>query len=418
MSFTFHGKQIQPAALDIFHSSAMPSLSDQNTPMPAKPQSRRAALATIGMASAWLVVGLTVHFSRTTLVQWAGNRAGLNWQIDQVEWSFGERSIELHGMRINDDSWMAITDTIACRGISWTKGVLHVDRIHLGTLDITQTTTPPDQGGDIEVTSAFDWESLWTGTLQGVDLTALDWAEIRIGNVNAPDLTMGHGSCNGLTCNGQGVYLDTLEWSFVSGNLPSTDFPVELDASSLHGSWSPRGWDVQTETMSLPGLDFEGTFVWPEMTGRGQAKVAWDHLPNWVHDTDPKGWLDTLQLKGETTLLAWDLNDTLWTATADGPAWLSIWAGSANAWQGQAQIDHIPPSFKSAIPSDTLKLNAKGTQHSMVLRLTGGPEVDARWLQWPRRIGQRGLPLLGSKMQASLTSTLGVCPIRAHGSHD
>ena len=56
----------------------------------------------------------------------------------------------------------------------------------------------------------------------------------------------------------------------------------------------------------------------------------------------------------------------------------------------QAQIDHIPPSFKSAIPSDTLKLNATGTQHSMDLRLTGGPEVDARlvamaktdWATW------------------------------------
>ena len=105
---------------------------------------------------------------------------------------------------------------------------------------------------------------------------------------------MGQGGCNGLTCNAQGVDLNTLEWSFVSGNLPSMEFPVELDASSLHGTWTPRGWDVQTETLSLPGLDFEGTLVWPEMTGRGQAKVTWENLPSWVHDLEPQGWLDTL----------------------------------------------------------------------------------------------------------------------------
>ena len=369
----------------------MPSHSDHNTPMTARPRSRRAARAIVGLVAAWLLLGLTLHFSRTTLVQWAGNRAGLNWHIDQVEWSLSNRSFELHGIQIDDDSWMANTDTIACTGISWTKGVLHVDRIHLGTLDVTQTSNPSDEGGTIDANSEFDWESLWTGTLQGVDLHQVDWAEIRIGGLNNPEVTMGQGGCTGLTCNAVGVDLHTLEWSYVSGSLPSMEFPVELDASSLHGTWSPRGWDVQTETLSLPGLDFEGTLVWPEMTGRGQAKVTWEILPSWVRDLEPQGWLDTLQLNGETTSLAWDLNDTLWTASADGPGWLSIWAsGNANEWQGQALIDHIPPSFKSAIPSDTLKLNAKGTQHSMDLRLTGGPEVDARlvamaktdWATW------------------------------------
>ena len=53
-----------------------------------------------------------------------------------------ESQLELHGIQIDDDSWMANTDTIACTGISWTKGVLHVDRIHLGTLDVTQTSNP------------------------------------------------------------------------------------------------------------------------------------------------------------------------------------------------------------------------------------------------------------------------------------
>ena len=376
----------------------MPSHSDHNTPMTARPRSRRAARAIVGLVAAWLLLGLTVHFSRTTLVQWAGNRAGLNWHIDQVEWSLSNRSFELHGIQIDDDSWLANTDTVACTGISWTKGVLHVDRIHLGTLDVTQTSTPSNEGGDFNVTSEFDWESLWTGTLQGVDLHQVDWVEIRIGGLNNPEVTMGQGGCNGLTCNAQGVDLHTLEWSYVSGNLPSMEFPVELDASSLHGTWSPRGWDVQTETLSLPGLDFEGTLVWPEMTGRGQAKVTWENLPSWVHDLEPQGWLDTLQLNGEATSLAWDLNDTLWTASADGPGWLSIWAsGNANEWQGQAQIDHIPPSFKSAIPSDTLKLNAKGTQHSMDLRLTGGPEVDARLVamaktDWATWLAAPGVP--------------------------
>lgn len=376
----------------------MPSHSDHNTPMTARPRSRRAARAIVGLVAAWLLLGLTVHLSRTTLVEWAGNRAGLNWRIDQVEWSLSNRSLELHGIQIDDDSWMANTDTIACTGISWTKGVLHVDRIHLGTLDVMQTSTPSDEGGAIDANFEFDWESLWTGTLHGVDLHQVDWAEIRFGGLNNPEVTMGQGVCNGLTCNAQGVDLNTLEWSFVSGNLPSMEFPVELDASSLHGTWSPRGWDVQTETLSLPGLDFEGTLVWPEMTGCGQAKVTWENLPSWVRDLEPQGWLDTLQLNGEATSLAWDLNDTLWTASADGPGWLSIWAsGNANEWQGQAQIDHIPPSFKSAIPSDTLKLNAKGTQHSMDLRLTGGPEVDARLVamaktDWATWLAAPGVP--------------------------
>ena len=120
----------------------MPSHSDHNTPMTARPRSRRAARAIVGLVAAWLLLGLTVHFSRTTLVEWAGNRAGLNWRIDQVEWSLSNRSLELHGIQIDDDSWMANTDTIACTGISWTKGVLHVDRIHLGTLDVMQTSNP------------------------------------------------------------------------------------------------------------------------------------------------------------------------------------------------------------------------------------------------------------------------------------
>ena len=183
MSFTFHGKRkYKPRrARPIFHTSAMPSHSDHNTPMTARPRSRRAARAIVGLVAAWLLLGLTLHFSRTTLVQWAGNRAGLNWHIDQVEWSLSNRSFELHGIQIDDDSWMANTDTIACTGISWTKGVLHVDRIHLGTLDVTQTSNPSDEGGAIDANSEFDWESLWTGTLQGVDLHQVDWAEIRIG---------------------------------------------------------------------------------------------------------------------------------------------------------------------------------------------------------------------------------------------
>ena len=248
------------------------------------------------------------------------------------------------------------------------------------------------------MTSAFDWESLWTGKLRGVDLHQLDWTEVRIGGSNNPELTMGQGACTGLTCNAQGVDLNTLEWSFVRGNLPSLEFPMKLDASSLHGSWSPQGWDVQTSTLSLPGLDFEGTLAWPEMTGRGQAKVTWERLPKWVHDMEPKGWLDTLQLLGETTALSWDLDDTLWTANAEGPAWLSIWAsGNANSWSGQAQIDHIPHSLQSAIPSATLNLQAKGTRNSMELTLTGGPEVDARVVaraktDWATWLAAPGIP--------------------------
>ena len=337
-----------------------------------------------------LLVG-ALHLSRTTLVQWVGNRAGLNWHIDQVEWSFSDRSFELHGIQIDDDDWMANTDTIAFTGISWTKGVLRVDRIHLGKLDVTQTIPPLGEGGDIDVTSVFDWESVWTGALKGLDFHRLDWAEFCVGGLNSPEFKVGQGGCEGLTCNAQGIDFSMLEWAFVSGHIPSMEFPLQLEASSLRGSWSPQGWDVQTSTLSLPGLDFEGTLAWPEMAGRGQAKVTWENLPSWIHDFELQGWLDTLQLKSESTSLVWDLNDTLWTANADGPGWLSIWAsGNANSWQGQAQIDRIPQTLKSAIPSDTLNLKATGNRNSMDLTLTGSPELDARvvakaktdWATW------------------------------------
>ena len=286
------------------------------------------------------------------------------------------RSIELHGIQIEEDSWMAITDTIACTGISWTKGVLHVDRIHLGTLDVTQTSNP-----SMKVAPS-------TRTLNS------------IGNPFGQAPSWGRPSSSGL---GRNPHWRTqqprsdhgprwVHWIDVqcSRRRPphagmvirqwqpsSMEFPMELDASSLHGTWSPRGWDVQTETLSLPGLDFEGTLVWPEMTG-GRRRSR-ENLPSWVRDLEPQGWLDTLQLNGETTSLAWDLNGHPLDRKCRWPQIrLSIWAsGNANEWR-QAQIDHIPPSFKSAILSDTLKLNAKGTQHSMDLRLTGGPEVDAR----------------------------------------
>lgn len=369
----------------------MPIQSDHTTKVHARPRLRRTARAFLGVLASWVLLGLAVHLGRTNLVEWAGKRAGLDWRIDQVEWSASERSVELHGVQIQDEAWMATSDTLACVGISWVQGVLNVDRIHLGTLEVIQSGTPQDELIASEETAALDWETLWTGMLKGVDLRHLDWNEIRIEGASNPDLTLGQGLCNGLTCNTTGVELNALEWSFISGNLPSLEFPLEMDSSSLHGSWSPSGWDVETSTLSLPGLDFEGTLAWPSMTGRGQAKVQWESLPQWVLDMEPQGWMDTLRLRGETTSLAWDLDDSLWTADAKGPDWLSIWAnGNTNAWQGQAHIGHIPKSIKDVLPSDSLNLLASGTGNALEITLSGGPELDVRisataaadWATW------------------------------------
>lgn len=357
-----------------------------------RPWLRRAAQALCGLFATGLLLGIGVHQGRTALVEWAGKRAGLDWHINQVEWSMVGRSVELHGLQMKGDSWMATTDTIACTGISWVRGELQVDRIELGALDVTQeAVSAPDTNSSIESGSPLDWETLWTGPLTGVVLNRLDWDQVRVQGNASPALTLGQGTCDGLTCNAHGVDLQEVGWSFVRGHLPTMTVPIELDSSSLHGSWRPEGWDVATSNLSLPGLDVEGTLSWPEMTGRGKAKFEWTNLPHWIHDKAFQGWLDTLRLGGETTVVAWDLNDSLWTATAEGPSWLSFSAsGNANAWQGQASVQRIPESLQTVIPSDTLNLRATGTAQTTDIALTGGPELHvhvhatakSNWQAW------------------------------------
>ena len=349
-----------------------------------KPLLRRAIRALSSLIAAGLLLGFVIHLGRTTLVEWTGKRAGLDWQVDQVEWSLADRSIELHGVQMRDDAWMATTDNIACTGISWSQGELNVNRIQVGTFDVTQMATPAsDTEGEIDVerSPTSDWKNAWDGPLRGIVLHQMDWEEICVQSSDNPELTLAHVACEGLTCNALGVSLKTLNWSSVRGNLQSMDAPLELAPSSLQGSWSPEGWEVTTSTLSLPGLDVEGRLSWPEMTGRGHAKVEWANLPRWMNDMEFQGWLDTLQLRGENTTIAWDLDDTVWTANVEGPSWFELSAhGNANSWQGQVHVNSIPDLLKSSLPSDTLNLLAMGTGRDVNISLVGGDELNARML--------------------------------------
>ena len=54
------------------------------------------------------------------------------------------------------------------------------------------------------------------------------------------------------------------------------------------------------------------------MRGQGRALIG-GNVVAWVKDDNISAWLDTLQCRGETTTLEWDLDSAHWTANVEGP---------------------------------------------------------------------------------------------------
>ena len=371
-----------------------------NHTSPVQPRSRvrRASRALGAILVLGMFSGLALYLGRSRLIHWAGTQAGIDLHVEHVAFNVMEGSIQLYGVHMasEDHAWIAITDVLECSGISRSRAGVNIDRIHLGKLAVTQNEvdsilahanpdTPMQEG----------WSELWAGPLEGITLHQMDWEEIHLTTPTNDELHVGSGTCSELACNAEGVRLGNLEWSQVSGTIPTMDVPLELAASSLHGAWTPDGWELETSTLSLPGLSLEGGLAWPQMRGQGRALIEWENVVAWVKDDNISAWLDTLQCRGETTTLEWDLDSAQWTANVEGPSWLNMTAsGNANAWGIEASMVHIPNTLKAAIPADSLSLSANGTENAVDVFLLGERDLDLRmhamvhpnwatWLQSP-----------------------------------
>ena len=251
---------------------------------------------------------------------------------------------------------------------------LSVGRLHVGLTEMTiqsDSLSSPDA-------PPFVWEDAWKGALRRVDIDTMTWERIHarmdsqlVGLTSGQVVHLGLGREGGRL---GGINWDSATWSDLSAGLQ-----VDFSPSHLRGHWTPEGWKVETQGLSMPGLHAVGDISWPLLKGRGQVELNWTELEALLRSTEAHSWLNSLEFGGAKTVLEWNLDSTSSRLKMQGPEWLKL-EGSAlgDDWESTLVAERIPQAFENMFPAKQLELDLEGHLEDVRLSLTGDSAIQAR----------------------------------------
>ena len=376
---------------------SLPMKQPTSPPIPAAPRLRRAkwmACAIVGVLMG-LVAGRDVWLPRA--ISWALPHH-LSLTLGEVKTSLFPPALLVRGFHLADTTsgWDVEASVVEASGIAWRAGTLHVGQLQLDS--VACVVDAQRSAGTSGVTS-FD---------AGIDL--LQWNHLHIATPN-DTVAWDHGMALKLKLSPHRRSVDRLSWDTCRWNAPALPQELVLGPSSLSIQDDVEGWQVSSDEVQLPGVQFSGALGWPLRATHGQAQVDWNQVPGWMLEYAGLAslapcWNDP---DSAPSALTWSVTPDAWELSGQGPCGLTLTAGGVGThWSAQARVDQLPKTWEDAVGTNMCNVNVEGRDSTFTWSADALPMLAARGE------GHLTMPAMRLQLQASI-STLGGW---LHGPHE
>ena len=367
----------------------LPMEQPTSLPPPAAPWLRLAKW--VGGVMTGLLIGLVAGrdvWVRSAL-PWALPHH-LHMTLGEVETSLFPPALHVRDVHLADTTsgWEVEAFLVEASGISWRTGKLNVAQLQLDSVALVAH------------------EPRGTGTSGAISLDVgvdvLRWNHLHVANAS-DTVVWDHGAASGLSLKPHRRSVDRLSWDTCRWNAPALPQALVLGPSSLSIRDDAEGWQVASDAVKLPGVEFSGALGWPLRTTHGQARVDWRKVPAWMLEYAGLASLAPCWNEPDSalSLLTWSVTPEAWELSGQGPCGLTLTAGGvATDWSAQARVDQLPPAWEDAVGTNMCNVNVEGRDSLFTWSANALPALAAKGE------GHLTMPAMRLQLQASI-STLG-----------